>query len=57
MKKILSIKEKFLSRTRNSDGKLSTIKLLLFLVKIPLNIILYLAASFIGEIPKRKKGL
>ena len=57
MKKNLSIKEKFLSQTTNNDGKFSTIKLLLFLLKIPLYIIMYLAASIIGEIPKRKKGL
>jgi hypothetical protein len=55
MKKNLTIKEEFLIRIKNVDGKVSLIKLLVFLLKIPLYIISYLAASVIGEIPNRKK--
>jgi len=57
MKKIFSIKEKFLKQTRNSKGNFSPIKLLIFLLKIPFYIIIYLTASVIGEIPNRKKGI
>ena len=57
MKKTLTIKEKFLTQIKDSNGKISLIKLLVFLLKIPLYIISYLTASVIGEIPSRKKGL
>jgi len=57
LKKNLTIKEEFLIRIKNSDGKVSLIKLLVFLLKIPLYIISYLAASVIGEIPNRRKGI
>lgn len=57
MKKKLTIKEKFLMQIKNSDGKISLIKLIVFLIKIPLYIISYLAASIIGEVPNRRKGI
>lgn len=56
MKKNLSFKEKFLTQTKN-NGTFSSIKLVVFLLKIPLYIISFIAASIIGEIPKRRKGL
>lgn len=57
MEKKLTIKEKFLMQIKNSDGKISLIKLIVFLIKIPLYIISYLAASIIGEVPNRRKGI
>jgi hypothetical protein len=57
MKKNLTIKKKFLIQIKDSNGKISLIKLLVFILKIPIYIISYLTASIIGEIPNRKKGI
>jgi hypothetical protein len=57
MEKNLTIKKKFLTQIKDSNEKISVIKLLIFLLKIPMNIISYLTASIIGEIPNRKKGI